>query len=339
MVPPSEDIKNAKKLLKKYHILLNKVYEIMRTDIPDKFYLSSAPKVHLLKMSDVNAIKKGKILSIAVIEPQSYENVSILKKNSEEITEEYFKEWQKLATTGSGDDKWIKVSENFVKWLEKLIEKMASNAKKLTSKPKKLTSKPKRTLLKGGNDNSDEEQYSLELYFKKRKEKSNNGENFDGISFFNSITFDQAILLRNEVNEHETRDTLDSIRNVQKKMYRDDLGKYVFKMFGKDLEKEYMEIHPPSLPPPPRPPSSTHSYAKPTTTTYKPREEKPKEYFVPIVEYVQYGDDKKKIYKCPECGLNTGYLVPTDPEQYKDQFPHTFICSNKGKIPREIIEQ
>lgn len=136
MTSSAEDIKNAKKLLKKYHILLNKVFEIMRMDMPDKYYLSSAPKVHLLKMSDVNAIKKEKVLSIAVIEPQSYENVSMLDKNSEEITEEYFKEWQKLATTGSGDDKWIKVSSKFVIWLEKLIEKMESKQKNLTSKPK-----------------------------------------------------------------------------------------------------------------------------------------------------------------------------------------------------------
>lgn len=138
MSSSAEDIKNAKKLLKKYHILLHKVYDIMGINMPDKFYLSSAPKVHLLKMSDVNAIKKEKVLSIAVIEPQSYENVSMLNKNSEAITEEYFKEWQKLATTGSGDDKWIKVSDKFVIWLEKLIEKMESKAKKLTAKPKKL---------------------------------------------------------------------------------------------------------------------------------------------------------------------------------------------------------
>ena len=49
---------------------------------------------------------------------------------------------------------------------------------------------------------------------------------------------------------------------------------------------------------------------------------------------VLYDSNGKKIYKCPECKNVTGTYVPTNPTDVK-YFSHTYICSNKGKIPTE----
>jgi hypothetical protein len=50
---------------------------------------------------------------------------------------------------------------------------------------------------------------------------------------------------------------------------------------------------------------------------------------------ILYDSDGKKIYKCPECKVNTGTYVPLNPTDV-NYFSHTYKCSNKGKIPIEV---
>lgn len=121
--PPPMDLKTAKSLLKKYHKVFDRIYEKTRA-VPEKFYLAAVPKAHSLKMSDIKNLVKDKVAYLYVIEPQSYENISMLKKTNEDIVENHFMDTDKLATTGSGSDKWIKVTDAFIGWLEKVIEKM-----------------------------------------------------------------------------------------------------------------------------------------------------------------------------------------------------------------------
>ena len=73
----------------------------------------------------------------------------------------------------------------------------------------------------------------------------------------------------------------------------------------------------------PPPPAAETSPAATTVATT--------EYFTPIVLNNEYG----KIYECPVCHNKTGTQVPKNPEKYADLFPHTFVCSNKKKIPKE----
>jgi hypothetical protein len=120
--PPPIDLKMAKSLLKKYHKVFDRLY--VKIDVPQKFYLANVPKAHSLKMSDIKNLVKDKFAYLYVIQPQSYENVSKLQKTDEDIVDSHFADTDKLATTGSGSDKWVKVTDAFTRWLEKLIEKM-----------------------------------------------------------------------------------------------------------------------------------------------------------------------------------------------------------------------
>jgi hypothetical protein len=121
--PPPIDLKKAKSLLKKYHKVFDRLYEKTRA-VPQKLYLADVPKAHSLKMSDIKNLVKDKVAYLYVIEPQSYQNISKLEKTDEDIVEEHFMDNDKLATTGSGSDKWVKVTEAFIGWLEKVIEKL-----------------------------------------------------------------------------------------------------------------------------------------------------------------------------------------------------------------------
>lgn len=109
-------VNDAKNALKRYHAVLDKARNL---DLPKKYYLESIPKVHALKMADVNAINTGRVLSLIVIEPQDYSKITILNRKDESIVEGFFYERNKLAVTGSGADRWIKLRKSFVEWLEK----------------------------------------------------------------------------------------------------------------------------------------------------------------------------------------------------------------------------
>lgn len=56
----------------------------------------------------------------------------------------------------------------------------------------------------------------------------------------------------------------------------------------------------------------------------------PNEY-IPIIIYKHYG----AIYKCPECEAHSGILAPQHPYNL-NLFTHSYICSNKNKIPVEV---
>jgi hypothetical protein len=53
--------------------------------------------------------------------------------------------------------------------------------------------------------------------------------------------------------------------------------------------------------------------------------------YIPIVIYMYYGT----IYKCPECESHSGVLAPQNPNDLS-LFSHSYICSNRNKIPVEI---
>ena len=53
--------------------------------------------------------------------------------------------------------------------------------------------------------------------------------------------------------------------------------------------------------------------------------------YIPIIIYMHYGT----IYKCPECHARSGTLAPQHPH-YLSLFAHSYICSNKNKIPVEV---
>ena len=144
--------KRVSKLLKKYHTVYDvlwdyeeRILDLPHTEITNrKFALYSAEK-HALKLTDVKNIKKDPKLEVLVIRPQEYNYVSILNNKDTAITDDnFYSRTDKLARTGSGAEMWIKVTNDFADWLEKLIpkiEKATENAKKAAEKAKQATSK------------------------------------------------------------------------------------------------------------------------------------------------------------------------------------------------------
>jgi hypothetical protein len=127
----SELEEHVKEVLEKYTDVFDKLYNIEGAIVPYKYWLSNIPKKYALRMSDVKKIKKTPKYEILVIEPQLYDYVSRLNNKSEAITKDYFYEDDNCATTGSGADKWIKVSIDFIAWLEKRILRITKLVKKL----------------------------------------------------------------------------------------------------------------------------------------------------------------------------------------------------------------
>lgn len=89
---------------------------------------------------------------------------------------------------------------------------MVSDIKNAQEKVKKLTS-----------ISEAKKQYDEELYYKYVKDKSIDV----GYTFFNNITLEQAIFLKNEFNIFEPQGYMDSIHNNQRNVYQKDLKKYV----------------------------------------------------------------------------------------------------------------
>jgi hypothetical protein len=121
-------MKSLKTLLKKYHKELN-------DNDPDHYFLQFAPDQYFLTMQDVETIQSG--TNMIVIVPQLYDEIDILTKDSESIVEGYFYASNSLAVTGSGEDRWIHVTDKFVTWLTALCKKMKRNHTKTKRNKKK----------------------------------------------------------------------------------------------------------------------------------------------------------------------------------------------------------
>jgi len=144
--------KRTSKLLKKYYTVLELLEEyddlmvvthLKQSIIPHKFYLGNIKK-HCLKMTDVTKIKNNSHKGVLVIEPQEHNTVSLLTnrhdnivsdnfytaENRHLVSDKYYKQNSTLALTGSGSDRWIKVTNDFADWLEKLIPKIEKATEK-----------------------------------------------------------------------------------------------------------------------------------------------------------------------------------------------------------------
>lgn len=133
--------KRISKLLKKYHTVYDetaenalwdyefRIYEkfhLPHTETFDtKFYLNCTKK-HALKLTDVKKIKKDPKHELLVIRPPEYNKVSILNNKDTAITDEnFYSTTDRLARTMTGSaEAWIKVTNDFADWLEKLIPKI-----------------------------------------------------------------------------------------------------------------------------------------------------------------------------------------------------------------------
>ena len=156
--------KRVSKLLKKYHTVFDLLEEyddllvithLKKSIIPHKFYLGHIKK-HCLKMTDVTKIKNDSHKGVLVIEPQEHNTVSLLTnrhdnivsdnfytaENRHLVSDKYYKQNSTLALTGSGSDRWIKVTNDFADWLEKLIPKI----EKATEKAKDAAEKAEHAL-------------------------------------------------------------------------------------------------------------------------------------------------------------------------------------------------
>jgi hypothetical protein len=144
--------KRVSKLLKKYHTVFDVLcdYEDFILDLPHtestnrQFYLTSTKK-HALKLTDIKKIKKDPKHEVLVIQPQEYNRVSILNNKDTDIIDDiFYSKTDRLAKTGSGAEMWIKVTNNFADWLEKLIpkiEKATANAKQAAEKAEQAKAK------------------------------------------------------------------------------------------------------------------------------------------------------------------------------------------------------
>ena len=110
---------------------------------------------HFLKPKDVKAVMQGKKRQLLVIEPQTYEGVSVLDKRSEMIANAanntpkarfggptfFYEDSGGLAVSGSGSDHWVLVTPKFADDLQKFVDRLEKKANPPPKPKRKPTAK------------------------------------------------------------------------------------------------------------------------------------------------------------------------------------------------------